>query len=253
MMERPHHRPAVASLLCVFAAACLLGSGCATVTRGSKDVLVIESDPPNAEVELSTGESGTTPTSFKLPRRSSIVVTISKPGYETVSVNVNSVVADGGAAGMAGNVLLGGIIGAAVDGASGAALNLSPNPVEVTLEPVEEGVGVGLVSEDSGFKNPPKLPPRNAPKGVPDAEPAAPREPVWQVKLSDYNPETELVVLERDEAMPDMGDEVFALRQGPERVAIVTVVSEYSGVIVAEVVRDEGIADREKGAVLVVD
>lgn len=253
MRHNPPERHVLFALGCLLAATLFAGSGCATVTRGSKDVLVIESDPPNAEVKLSTGEAGTTPTSFKLPRRSSLVATISKPGYETVTVNVNSVVAGGGAAGMAGNVLLGGIIGAAVDGASGAALNLSPNPIDVTLEPVAEAEGVGLVSEDSGLKNPPKLPPDPSPKGTPAPIPEEPSVPVWQVKLSDYDPDTELVVLERDESMPDMGDDVFALREGSERVAILSVVEEYPGLIVAEVVRDEGIADREKGIVLVVD
>jgi hypothetical protein len=35
---------------------------------------------------------------------------------------------------MAGNVLVGGLIGAGVDVATGAMLDLSPNPVNVTLE-----------------------------------------------------------------------------------------------------------------------
>ncbi len=35
---------------------------------------------------------------------------------------------------MAGNVLVGGIIGAGVDASSGAVLELVPNPVEVQLE-----------------------------------------------------------------------------------------------------------------------
>ena len=39
---------------------------------------------------------------------------------------------------MAGNVLVGGIIGVGVDAASGAALDLTPNPVVVTLQPLGE-------------------------------------------------------------------------------------------------------------------
>jgi len=38
-----------------------------------------------------------------------------------------------GAAGMAGNVILGGLIGAAVDAGSGAMKDLKPNPVKVTM------------------------------------------------------------------------------------------------------------------------
>jgi hypothetical protein len=37
---------------------------------------------------------------------------------------------------MAGNVILGGIIGAGIDAASGATKRLKPNPVVVTLTPV---------------------------------------------------------------------------------------------------------------------
>ena len=39
---------------------------------------------------------------------------------------------------MAGNVLLGGVIGAGIDVASGAMLNLVPNPLVVTLEPMAD-------------------------------------------------------------------------------------------------------------------
>lgn len=117
----------------VMVLAALWFSGCATVTRGTKDTLVVESDPAGAEVRLSTGQTGKTPTSFKLPRGDSLVVTIAKEGYETVMVNVNSQVVGAGAAGMAGNVLVGGFIGAGVDAFSGAMKDLKPNPVSVKL------------------------------------------------------------------------------------------------------------------------
>ena len=39
-----------------------------------------------------------------------------------------------GSAGMAGNVILGGLIGAAVDANNGATQDLVPNPLRVTLE-----------------------------------------------------------------------------------------------------------------------
>lgn len=127
----------------ILALAVLILSGCATVTRGTKDTLVIESDPAGADVRLSTGQTGTTPTSFKLKRKEPVVVTISREGYETVNVNVNAQVVGAGAAGMAGNVLVGGIIGVGVDAWSGATKSLKPNPVTVKLvklEPKTEAV-----------------------------------------------------------------------------------------------------------------
>ena len=48
-------------------------------------------------------------------------------------------ISGGGAAGMAGNVLLGGIIGAGVDAATGATKDLKPNPIDVKLVPIKQG------------------------------------------------------------------------------------------------------------------
>lgn len=108
-------------------------TGCATITRGTTEALVVESEPAGADVKLSTGLSGKTPTSFEVKRGDALVVTISKSGYETATVNVTPQIASGGAAGMAGNVLLGGVIGMGVDAATGATKELKPNPVKVTL------------------------------------------------------------------------------------------------------------------------
>ena len=65
-------------------------------------------------------------------------MTIEKEGYKTATYNVTHEMAGGGGAGMAGNLLLGGVIGAAVDANSGATQRLVPNPLTVTLEPVEQ-------------------------------------------------------------------------------------------------------------------
>jgi hypothetical protein len=129
------HRPFVrqVALLGTLVLTTLLGTGCTTVTRGTKDVLVVESDPSGAQVALSNGLRGQTPTSFELPRKNALTVTVSKEGYETVTVNVTPKVVGAGGAGMAGNVLLGGLVGAAVDAGTGAMKDLKPNPVRVTL------------------------------------------------------------------------------------------------------------------------
>ena len=47
---------------------------------------------------------------------------------------------------MAGNVILGGLIGAAVDVGSGAMNDLRPNPVKVALVPVDTRNEVGTAS-----------------------------------------------------------------------------------------------------------
>lgn len=94
---------------------------------------MVESDPSGATVSLSNGMTGTTPTSFKVKRKESLTATISKQGYETAKVNITPQISRQGGTAMAGNLLFGGIIGAAVDASSGAMNELKPNPVKVTL------------------------------------------------------------------------------------------------------------------------
>ncbi|MFK7731666.1 MAG: hypothetical protein AB8B48_08615 [Pseudomonadales bacterium] len=40
---------------------------------------------------------------------------------------------------MAGNVILGGLIGAGIDAGTGAMKDLTPNPVQISLTPEEQG------------------------------------------------------------------------------------------------------------------
>lgn len=109
-------------------------TGCATITRGTSEAWVVESDPSGADVKLSTGQECVTPCALKLKRKTAFSVTITKAGYKTVDTEILSQVAGAGAAGMAGNVLVGGIIGIGVDAASGATKELKPNPLIVNLE-----------------------------------------------------------------------------------------------------------------------
>jgi hypothetical protein len=112
----------------------LIATGCATVTRGTSEVLVVESEPTGADVEITpANQRCKTPCSAKLRRKENQLITIRRDGYEPVQVNVLSQTAGAGAAGMAGNVILGGLIGAAVDAGSGATKELKPNPVKVNL------------------------------------------------------------------------------------------------------------------------
>jgi hypothetical protein len=108
-------------------------SGCATITRGTHEALVVESEPSGAQVRLSNGLSGTTPTSFKISRKGDVHVTIAKEGFETADINVTTQIAGAGAAGMAGNVLVGGLIGAGVDAFSGGMLEHKPNRLRSRL------------------------------------------------------------------------------------------------------------------------
>ena len=115
-------------------AAAFLSTGCATITRGTTDTITVNSSPGNADVQLSTGATGKTPATFQLPRNKPLQVTISKLGYEPQTVSVLPQISGGGGAGMAGNVVFGGIIGAGVDVASGAMYDLHPDAIFAHLE-----------------------------------------------------------------------------------------------------------------------
>ena len=76
-------------------------AGCATITRGTNDVLVVESTPQAAQVKLSNGQScDGTPCSFKLPRKSELNLVVSKEGCKPVNVHVTNRVSGGGGAAM---------------------------------------------------------------------------------------------------------------------------------------------------------
>lgn len=112
-------------------------TACATVTRGTKQSFTVETDPIGAQVELSTGETCEyTPCTFELPRKNGFTVTVMKDGYETVTSEITSTVSGGGGAAMAGNVLVGGLIGAGIDASSGAMNDLKPNPLVLKLIPL---------------------------------------------------------------------------------------------------------------------
>ncbi|MBB1491758.1 MULTISPECIES: translation initiation factor 2 [unclassified Paracoccus (in: a-proteobacteria)] len=112
-----------------------LTAGCATITRGTNDALVVNSTPGAAQVKMSDGQTcDATPCTFKVPRKSELNLLVQKERCQPQQIRVTNRVAGGGGAAMAGNVFVGGLIGVAVDSSSGAMLDLVPNPVNVSLD-----------------------------------------------------------------------------------------------------------------------
>lgn len=162
--------------ICWTAGACLalMLGGCATITRGTNDVFEVNTVPDQAQVTTTNGFACVSPCALKMPRRSEFDVTISKVGYETARAHVTNGVAGGGGVAMAGNVVLGGIIGAGVDAGTGAMLDLKPNPLNVTLAPLSNAPAVaGLAA------------PTNA---VIPAPPAAAAPPMEQIPVQASTP-----------------------------------------------------------------
>jgi hypothetical protein len=121
------------------AALCVALGGCASITRGTTENISIASTPSGAEATITGLEVPTacvTPCAIVAKRNADISVTIAKEGYEPQIVQLTTEIPGTGAAGFAGNLLAGGLIGMGVDAATGAATDHKPNPVIVTLQPV---------------------------------------------------------------------------------------------------------------------
>lgn len=107
----------------VFLSLALLSStGCATVIRGTKQAVSVNTNPVGASVQFSNGQSCVTPCSIQAPRDASLLVTVSKSGCQTQTATMVPTLAGAG-------VILGGLI----DYGTGAVYDLQPNPLTLTL------------------------------------------------------------------------------------------------------------------------
>ena len=123
--------------LAVIAGALAL-AGCASVTRGVNEEVVIDYEPAGATVTTSLNNTCTaSPCTIQVARKTAFQVTASMPGFQTQVVEVKTRVSGKGAAGMAGNVVIGGVVGMGVDAATGATLDHVPNPVVIRLQPLD--------------------------------------------------------------------------------------------------------------------
>lgn len=168
----------------IFAAAlCVVGliaiSGCASVTRGVDETMTFDSVPPGAtmrsvyDTHCGTcmvdsvasapaqddpapvpGPACITPCTIVVPRNKVLVATFTKEGFEPETVNIRWKVAGTGAAGFAGNVILGGAIGLAIDAGTGAALDHTPNPAVAILRPVTSRKSDPVIGSPRNKKKP---------------------------------------------------------------------------------------------------
>ncbi|NJM50404.1 MAG: hypothetical protein HC843_05515 [Sphingomonadales bacterium] len=120
--------------LMVAATAAMAGfglSGCATVLNGTNTSYEADSEPEGASVTFTSGLSCTTPCKVEMRRKDDQRADISLPGYKPTYVLIQSRL--GGSA--FGNIILGGGVGAIVDGSNGASNRLYPRPLIVKLAP----------------------------------------------------------------------------------------------------------------------
>ena len=131
----------------LLASACALAvSGCATITRGTSNQVQLRSNPEEARASTSLGQSCQTPCTITVGRKDEFAVKFEKDGYEPQTVEVKTQLAGSGAAGFAGNVLIGGIVGMGADVVTGATLEHVPNPVQADLIPLKKIEPVATVT-----------------------------------------------------------------------------------------------------------
>jgi hypothetical protein len=110
----------------------LLISGCATVVNGTHQDIGVSSNPSGANVLVDNQKKLITPAAVELKRNQSHTFLFHKDGYKDDSFVITS----GTSGWVWGNILIGGLIGTAVDFASGGARKLSQESVHVTMVPV---------------------------------------------------------------------------------------------------------------------
>ena len=133
--------------------------GCASITRGTDEAVVFDSEPPGAEMrslivnicadegscqqpdergvavsrEHKPGPVCVTPCTLPIKRADDLIVTFTKAGYEPKTVKLGRFVAGAGGVAVAGNLIIGGAAGLVTDAVTGAAFDHAPNPLKVAL------------------------------------------------------------------------------------------------------------------------
>ncbi len=112
-------------------AICLL-AGCATIVHGTSEKVQIDSSPGGAEVEIDDAQHVTTPAAVELSRKADHKLAFHKAGYQ----DETEILTSGMSGWVFGNIVGGGLVGAAIDVSDGAARKLSTDNVDATLKPI---------------------------------------------------------------------------------------------------------------------
>jgi len=123
-------------LASLVAVALVVAVGCGTISHGTGQNVSITSSPSAAQVEVKSEHgvvafTGETPASVKLERKNAYTVTIKMRGYKD---NIVSITHGMNSMSLLGNIFLcGGVLGLIVDFINGAAYDLEPNSINVTM------------------------------------------------------------------------------------------------------------------------
>jgi len=121
----------------------LILSGCASIINGTTQEVSISTTPQGATVKTTDNAACITPCKLELARKQDHILNINKKGYEETNLTLQHVISGA----VAGNIILGGLIGWGIDAASGAQYRLVPETVNVDLKPFGGGTKEKTLAE----------------------------------------------------------------------------------------------------------
>lgn len=131
-------------LAALAAASAFATGGCATVLNGTNVDYTTETRPEGATAKFTNGMECKTPCTLEMKRKTDQRVDLYADGYKPTYVLIQSKLGGGSF----GNILLGGGIGAVVDGTNGSSNRLYPRPLIVQLAKVGTTDEAVLLDED---------------------------------------------------------------------------------------------------------
>ncbi len=104
-------------------------ASCATIMHGTRQSIGVSSNPTDAWIYVDRNYVGNTPLVLELSRSENHIVRIELPGYMAYEVQLTKSVSGW----VFGNIVIGGLIGLAVDAVSGGIYKLSPDQVHAEM------------------------------------------------------------------------------------------------------------------------
>lgn len=133
VVNRIMKRKFLAPMLAFLAVAFMVG--CASIIHGTRQEIGFSSQPTGAKVTVGGRSYGITPVIVDLKRKNTHIVRIEMEGYRPYETTITRKVS----AWIVGNILVGGLIGLAVDAIDGAMYWLKPEQVEAILDRQDMG------------------------------------------------------------------------------------------------------------------
>jgi PEGA domain len=105
-------------------------TSCASIVNGPTQKIPVNSYPNGATVNVDGRQLGQTPTVVEVSRKTDHTLSVYKPGYQQRNVHLKRSVSGW----VAGNLLVGGVIGGAADAVTGSMYKINPEAVNVQLD-----------------------------------------------------------------------------------------------------------------------